>query len=85
MGCAVSLMYSFVNSNNCCDFSIGCKFNSFVCPHTQLEGVGTYTLFEIPNDHVGTCVAMLEVIVNKRKHILTLSKKAVMFETKSTE
>jgi len=52
--------------------------NSFVCPHAQLEGVGTYLIFEMPNDHVGSCVAMIEVTPKNRHFILTLSKKAVL-------
>jgi len=56
----------------------GPKLNSFVCPHAQLEGVGTYLIFEMPNDHVGSCVAMIEVTPKNRHFILTLSKKAVL-------
>lgn len=58
----------------------GAKLNSLVCPHAQLEGVGSHTAYEMPNDHVGSCVAMLEVARHGHSYILTLSRKAVMID-----
>ncbi|XP_067951033.1 uncharacterized protein [Watersipora subatra] len=56
----------------------GPSLNSFVCPHPQLEGVGTHLIFEMPNDHIGSCVAMIEVVLKGVHYILTLSKQAVL-------
>ena len=61
-----------------CSVILGPKINAFVCPHIQLEGVGTYTIFEMPNDHVGACNAMIEVTPGGHHYILTVSKKAVL-------
>lgn len=57
---------------------LGPKLNSFVCPQPQLDGVGTYLIFEMPNDHIGSCVAMVEVTPKSHHFILTVSKKAVL-------
>ena len=62
----------------------GPKLNSFVSPHVQLEGVGTYLIFEMPNDHIGSCVAMLEVTPKGHHYILTLSRKAVLINMEGT-
>ena len=69
----------FLASSFCfCSVILGPKINAFVCPHVQLEGVGTYTIFEMPNDHVGACNAMIEVTPGGHHYILTVSKKAVL-------
>ncbi|XP_067950394.1 NACHT and WD repeat domain-containing protein 2-like [Watersipora subatra] len=68
------LLKNFVNGI----YEKGPNLNSFVCPHPQLEGVGTYLIFEMPNDHIGSCVAMIEVVPNDHHFILTVSRKAVL-------
>ena len=59
-------------------YTVGPRSNALVAPHGQLEGVGTYLIFEMPNDHIGACTAMIEATPGGKHFILTLSRKAVL-------